>query len=278
MKAERVKIRAKKVYFTIKYFLDYFSLLRYESPIDMKNNSFIGAKIVVAPHADDELIGCYKGALEDFHNTSIFYLGMGNNSRTIDLIRKSEIVKLCKDMKLDYYEYNGIERDNIAAKIEDIGPSYIFVPYYIDWHPDHRIVTKNMVNIIRYIGKQINIAFYAVTIPISKYDVNYAIPMDYKAQFNKWKIMKNVYRSQRHLPIFRFIINEWINGRLINVRAAEFYKVIDGTEIDELNKVANYINYYDPAVLETYIDNLYIMRRFVDRIWLNAKHTDPLRN
>lgn len=131
--------------------------------------------LVVAPHPDDELIGCF-GILNEYGTkTDVLLLTDGQlgkpyNSNTstkeIIKIRKNEFKNVCKCLKVNKLIYANIKDGCVAENITNvkINDKYdlIFIPYRFDKHKDHSCV----YNYFRKQFKKTNLIEYEVWTPL----------------------------------------------------------------------------------------------------------------
>ena len=117
--------------------------------------------LVFAPHCDDEALGCggtlYKHHLSGHHITTVF-LTDGSQSLT-DIPRKelvqtrqeegrkaARILGINRCIFLNYEDRRLKETEKTVRKItsiiEEIKPDTLYIPFYLDNHPDHRATAK----------------------------------------------------------------------------------------------------------------------------------------
>lgn len=176
--------------------------------IPMENNVNIeGPILIVAPHADDELIGCHQLVSNSNVEVTIFYCGFlgGNNSKENQIVREREIRAYAESQhrNLVISTSDDIEKD-IEEVIKDQQPAFVFLPSFIDWHPEHRLVNILLANVIRKMDFQCKIGWYHVSLPIPAEVVNYMSPMSEEQFLYKWGTMVQCYPSQLHMDIKRF--------------------------------------------------------------------------
>lgn len=166
-----------------------------------------GSILIVAPHADDELIGCHQIISDSNIEATIFYCGFlgGNNSKENRNVREREIRTYANSQhrNLVISTSDNIEKD-IEEVIKDQQPALVFLPSFIDWHPEHRLINLLFANVIRKIGFQCKIGWYHVSLPIPAVAVNFMSPMSEEQFHYKWRMMVQCYPSQLHMDIKRF--------------------------------------------------------------------------
>ena len=87
-------------------------------------------------------------------------------------------------------------------------PSKVFVPSFIDWHPEHRQINILLSEALNEIDYSCHIGWYHVSLPIPASIVNCASLMKEDEYSNKWKAMLQCYPSQLHMDIKRFMFIE----------------------------------------------------------------------
>lgn len=126
--------------------------------------------LVLAPHPDDEVIGCGGLIAKYASQIDVIVLTDGRYSnpswtekKTIET-RKNEFVEAMKMAKVNSYEMLGIEDSKLSENFEKFKQidfskySHIFIPNKNEFHPDHKIVydfikrsnIKDMTDIVSY--------------------------------------------------------------------------------------------------------------------------------
>ena len=113
--------------------------------------------LVIAPHADDETLGCggtilkLKKDKEEVHCVILTNYNKDSDSKNYKR-RYKELIKIKKNYKFNSFNIgefiaNTLEKEDkpkiissLKKIIEIIKPDRIFVPYYNDAHSDHRII------------------------------------------------------------------------------------------------------------------------------------------
>lgn len=166
--------------------------------------------VIIAPHADDELIGCHQLITNYARRITVLYCGYlgSNQSESNRIIRQQEIKNYCQmqGCKLIISTPQAVGYDIKRALVER-RPQYVFLPSYVDWHDEHRLVNEVFIeNCGDYKGY---IAWYHVSMPIPGKFINAYSSMNKEQNNRKWDLMKQVYVSQLHMDIdrFRFVEN-----------------------------------------------------------------------
>lgn len=202
--------------------------------------------LIIAPHPDDELIGCFALISKYRNLVDIYYTGLTGYNKSKDNIikRRKEIQKLCEKYNAGLYLDKAGEYKQLSL-INFDNYQYIFIPSFIDWHWEHR---NTCLNALKYIIEKKycqNIMFYMVTVPIPAKYVNYYNEIGK----DKWGAFKEIYLSQSFMPIDRFRAVERSYLLTNNSRIEPYY------EIDADNCI-DYINAFK-TLNETELDEMY---------------------
>ncbi len=166
--------------------------------------SSLGKVLVVAPHADDELIGCY-GILKDYDAT-VFYTGLlGNDAgnSAVEETRKKELLKSCDNLQCKaVISEPDLWHTKLERLIECESFDSIFIPSVIDWHPEHRKVANDTLLILKSCNYSHKIYMYQVTVPLPSSVITHYKLLDDKG--GKWNSFHDTYISQNFMPIARF--------------------------------------------------------------------------
>jgi len=129
--------------------------------------------LVLAPHPDDELIGC-GGTLARLiaHDVAVTVVHATDGSEAASLwhapmqerrtIRLEEAARVGKTMGFGtlvfWREDNGAFREReervqeLTAMLARLRPSLVFTPFITDVHPDHRVLSRMLARAIRAVG------------------------------------------------------------------------------------------------------------------------------
>ena len=180
-----------------------------------------GRVLLIAPHADDELLSSYT-LLKNCRDITVYYCGFTGSDPSIENrnTRQREIEQLCKMMNIPVINgYGSCENLAIAIKDYDV----IVVPSIVDWHPEHRKVSYLLYDILKETSISPQIYSYSVTVPNESLETILALPMNRTEQNDKYRIFNKIYHSQKFMPVYRFRINERINGYHAQTFAAELF-------------------------------------------------------
>lgn len=189
-----------------------------------------GVKLILLPHVDDEWIGCSQ-IINKYHDVVLCDMDMpGGDSQYIHKKRKEELKKLCDTKRISSILLDNNKVEKLTEIIKETGCSEIFLPYLVDWHPEHLKVHDIVASVLENINSEINIVMYQVSVPISDNHINLVMPMDKQAVKNKWTLFGYFYPSQKYLPSQRFLLQERINGAYADSYAAEVYCIKSKSE------------------------------------------------
>ncbi len=205
--------------------------------------------LVLAPHCDDEAIGCGGTILKYLSmGTSVTIVFLTNQHSPKKEIREKESqmawenypeVKLVYLNFLDTFLYKEERGASFELRkiIEQINPEMILLPWIGDEHPDHNIVLKLLGNSINN-TQNIDLYFYEIFYPLP---CNYLINItDYFGE--KVRIM-NQYGSQKRLNFIETAT--YLNGyraaciALSKVKYAEAFFVSKTGCMDSLIEIMN---------------------------------------
>ena len=142
--------------------------------------------VVLAPHMDDEIIGCGGVLCKHIANgdrVCVIYMSDGGKGDLKDSycdtyaqLRKQESIKTNKLLGIDDVHYLGLEdgtlqdwrgaKDKLKSILDKVSPDLVYLPVYNDLHPDHRktnYLFKSAVN------KEVNcnVCVYEVWTPVN---------------------------------------------------------------------------------------------------------------
>ncbi|NLI74449.1 MAG: PIG-L family deacetylase [Euryarchaeota archaeon] len=170
---------------------------RYLRSIYLLNNLYDGPEVVdtffdegsrilvISPHQDDEIIGCggtLKILVDRGAQITVAYLtdgGSGSHEipyqEQIDIREQEakaglEILGIGEMIFLRRPDYDLIHNKDTVKEVEDlideINPDIIFVPYFLDTHPDHAIAAKILGLALSSYSKDLNCYSYEVWTPL----------------------------------------------------------------------------------------------------------------
>lgn len=218
-----------------------------------------GKIMILAPHSDDEWVGCSQ--LIKTNNKQVLIVNMdmsGDDSVGIHNLRYAEMELMAKNNGSEIVTLREDKKKHTALSelIESYNPEYIAVPFYYDWHKEH-LLTRNILNkALNSLVKKRNelkIIEYQVSVPIPCNEITHCVSMTKREQDEKWRRFSQTYKTQDFFPIWRYKYNERIAGRYNNVYAAECYSVKNVSKWQDL--------YDDNLISEN--DRQLIMKSFI---------------
>lgn len=189
--------------------------------------------LILVPHADDEWIGC--GQIISNYKVDVFYFNYlsKNYNQKNQKIRQQELEKLRDLFSFNLYisqSYN--DYSDLLKLLQENNYTHIFLPTFIDYHPEHIKISSVLKNIIlkQNLTIEADLFFYQIAIPLPKeLDLYYSI-MNKKDYQNKTLIFDEIYRSQKNTPIRRMNIQNRINACGTKNYALEVYAKIETTQ------------------------------------------------
>lgn len=226
--------------------------------------------LIVVPHADDELIGCYQIIKLLRRNVRLFYCGYTgyDDSNKNKKTRLAEFIKFAESEKLTYHVSHNNVYEDLKKVISEYKPNTIFLPSYVDWHWQHRECNTICLKILEELKFSPDIAWYQISIPLPYSLINYRVTMDKSLQNIKWKVFRNIYKSQKNLPCLRFKIIERINGKPFDSYAAEVFLI---KSYDKWKQMMDFLirkhRILDFNNMENMVNNLTEISNIVGLIW-----------
>lgn len=265
---KRVVNKVSYTQIRLKWYIDYF---RVRNQISFKRNVISlsrGVKLILLPHVDDEWIGCSQ-IINNYPNVVLCDMDMpGGDSQYIHKKRKEELKKLCDTKRISSILLDNNKVGKLTEIIKETGCSEIFLPYLVDWHPEHLKVHDIVASVLDNINSEMTIIMYQVSVPISDDHINFVIPMNKQTLINKWNLFRYFYPSQKHLPSRRFLLQERINGAYVGAYAAEVYCAKNKKEwLSAKRSFA--LSLCDHNSFVSNLNNIYEMRNLVKRVGSN---------
>lgn len=188
--------------------------------------------LILAPHSDDEWIGCSQVFLKKYYKTIVVCnMNMsGGDNEIMHKRRIDEMKKNCDENNLIFEDILEKKKENLVKIIKKIKPDAIFSPFFIDWHKEHLKSIDLLYNSLKESKYNGLIYSYQVSLPLLVKKANCYIPMS-KTEFNKkWNDFKRIYNSQIKIPYRRFMFNEIINGKYTGSYACELFFMLNTTK------------------------------------------------
>jgi LmbE family N-acetylglucosaminyl deacetylase len=148
--------------------------------------------LVVAPHPDDESIGCAGTILRHLaagDETTILYVTDGSSSRAIGLgademrrRRREEARAACRVLGVERVRWMGLGQgdwrtDDLVSALVDVldesPPDVIYAPSRVDFHPDHQRVAFAVALALYQHGSRVpTVRAYQIQVPLTRVLVN----------------------------------------------------------------------------------------------------------
>ena len=207
-------------------------IIRIRMPCLNINDEVYGKIMILAPHSDDEWVGCSCLIQGNNHVLVVNMDMMGGDAQETHMARYNEMLSMSIRNKTDIVTVLGDEKNKIAELgrvIEEFQPEFICVPFYYDWHKEHLLTREILYDAIRenelIINKGIKVVEYQVSVPIPFNLVTNCKKMSEKQQESKWNCFSDVYKTQTFFPIWRYKYNEYISGKICDFFSCECFCV-----------------------------------------------------
>lgn len=228
------KLKNNIVQKIIKKIFNFYNKLETIYPVKLSIKS-TDKILILAPHADDESIGCGGLLLNHSSQCDVICLTDGRHgdkdiepSKMIE-IRKKEFESVMTKLQVNNFKLLGIEDTKLESNYDvfkDIkfnAYDYICIPNNLDQHPDHKAVWKHMkrANKEKLIKTDRKIIMYEIwgALPI----INYYV--DISNEIEKKKEIINMYHSQVKFIDYASRINglNHYRGMIANKECIEGY-------------------------------------------------------
>lgn len=214
----------------IKWFIQTFYLRNRNVYSEVCYNDIKGKVLILAPHSDDEWIGCSQLMIDDSIDVTVCNMDMpGGDSLELHQMRREEMELVAHVCSREIMTLNEEKIKSLKCVIENVRPNFICLPFLIDWHSEHRKVMGFLSQLSLYTQlNDVKIIMYQVSVPIPLFFINYVKIMSYKRWRNKWSFFKQYYSTQTYIPYIRFSLNECVNSNITRRRtiAAEVFSIM----------------------------------------------------
>lgn len=140
--------------------------------------------VILAPHVDDEVIGCFTWLGQDTRVKSVVYFFDTTEERKEEALEAGVALG---------YDVHFTDLGNLGAllyQMDDI--TTLLVPSRMDHHPHHRMVTTAALIYARLYDPKIEVMFYSVDM-----NVHMTMPLAAEVAENKRKWLYSLFPSQR---------------------------------------------------------------------------------
>lgn len=171
--------------------------------------------LVVAPHPDDEIVGCGGTLLRHVQRhdrVSVVVVTDGRRSRALPLaedemagVRRREAVAAAESLEASLIwlglaegEWRGdVLRRSLGTLIDELGPDLIYAPSRIDFHPEHRRVAYALANALDGSRHRPVVRVYQVQVPLTALLTNLVVEIE--PVRSRLQAATDRYLSQRHI-------------------------------------------------------------------------------
>lgn len=245
--------RIKKIIKILKWNFQ-LSRIRYVDSDDAYNFDLFSKILIIVPHADDELIGCYHLLKKYKDKITLFfcnYVGT-NDDENNKLTREKEFIEFCKSNDLRFIISNNVNND-LKSYLSNNNVDLILLTPLIDWHEEHRRVNDILYHLLQSSIYKGYIGWYQISVPLLESNVKIRFTRNDKKEMEKDFVY--YYPSQSNLPIQRFNINRKIysknrlfffyeNYYIFSKNTFEiFFKNYKKADIQKINDLKQYINH-----------------------------------
>ncbi len=229
MKKSFLKILYKRLLNVV--FHPFFSTNVKPQPLVLKENDKC---LVLAPHPDDESIGC-AGIMAIYpKNFKVICLTHGNDERKNEFENAMNILNVDREM-LNIKDKHIIDDYETFKTIDFKDFNYIFIPYIYDQHSDHKAVSAHLNKYLKtHKTGDLKIVFYEVW---STMNMPNAF-VDITSVVDKKREAINCHQSQVNEKDYTTKIlglNEY-RGMLNNIGFAEAFTVLDKKDFQKIMK------------------------------------------
>ncbi len=191
--------------------------------------------LVIAPHIDDEILGCFSVLNED---TFICYLGVEDRSFVSAKERIEELENAASIMKFKWKVFSNVVNsyktedliNTIEEKINDLKPENVYIPHY-SYNQDHRAVYDAAMVAVRHhdsnwFAEKVFVYEQPHTIlwPYKYFEPNFFIKLDVDEKIRIYNLYKSQVRDHRSPEIISIIAK--LRGKQANVEYAEAFHCI----------------------------------------------------
>ena len=226
--------------------------------------------LILAPHSDDEWIGC-SHIIINCPNTTICSMEMeGGDDISKHLERINEMRNVANFFSRELLTISSDKQQSLISIIKKLSPEYICVPSIYDWHPEHIQVIdylKEAILQLEYKGKVLS---YQVSVPMPISLCHVAFPMSFEEQKYKWDIFSEYYKTQAFMPVLRFKKQEEINGAICEAFSAEVYSCFDALDWVRYVSSAN-LGHDEIVLIKSKLNNISAIRTIVENIFKMKK-------
>jgi LmbE family N-acetylglucosaminyl deacetylase len=197
--------------------------------------------LVIAPHPDDEAIGCGGAVMEHLEAgeaVDVIYATDGRRSRSCGLSelemaeqrrRESEAaieflgVGTSRWLGLPEGQWNKSELTKVlSARIDLFQPTLIYAPCWLDYHPEHRKVAMCLSEVV---SSDVAVRIYTLHIPLGRLCNTF---VDVGERMTRLAELFNLYKTQRSSLIRGLRLRRYAAARAGRTAGVEEYLQVNG--------------------------------------------------
>ena len=225
--------------------------------------------LILAPHSDDEWIGCSSLLIDETSNCIVCSMDMDGGNNALEKEKRfCEMQQLSKIFKHHLIRLENDKTLELTRFIYEKQPDYIAVPFFTDWHPEHIETMRCLKNSLG--DYQCGILMYQVSCPIPISAVNCALATSKKQFKKKWNLFKQVYQTQKNIPWMRFAFLERAEGNYVGAYAASVFCMVDSKSWK--NMFNDLPTQSEIEEIKSKLNDIYSNFVFVNEIWLKKSH------
>ena len=119
-------------------------------------------KVILAPHPDDEIIGCFKLLKAGAVKAVLYFFDCEG-------VRLAELARFCRDLGLEYRILRPVLHE-VESAIEKLKPEAILVPHPRDYHPHHKTICM-LGQALAGMNENLSIKYYSVEMNVPDLDI-----------------------------------------------------------------------------------------------------------
>lgn len=211
--------------------------------------------VVIAPHPDDETLGC-GGIISKYlrENNKVYWVVVSKPKKNLknhktyinEIVKINNHYKFTKLFKLNFHatQLDKISKSKIIKKLKEvftkISPNYVFLPFEHDAHSDHKIVNEASISALKWF-RQKSIEKILIYEVLSETNFNFKdqkdqyfrpnlyidISKDFKSKCEAAKIYKSEFSKHpfpRNLEVIKSLA--LIRGSEAGFKFSEAFKLI----------------------------------------------------
>jgi len=214
--------------------------INYSIPIE---ESLQGAKVLVlAPHQDDEAIGCGGTIIKHIKAGGIAEVAFCTHESP-ERMRESEKATSALGVKRNHFlqfpirtlDSNKQFEESLVFLFNAIKPELVFLPFWFDKHEDHRAVSKALIKIKKKISTDFMIYAYSVWSPLNP-NVLHDISKEWELKKKAIECYKTQTASRDYVRIAQGLNQYWGEIKRPGMQYAETFFKATATEYISLGK------------------------------------------